>query len=60
MEVEQPEPANLLSPVTAKELDQAMGGGDIGTHGVRRPAAIMGKMASPSRGHGPCRMLIFV
>jgi hypothetical protein len=57
MQVEQGEPANLLAMVAAEELDQAVGGRDIGAHRVWRATAIVGKMARPARREGPRRML---
>ena len=60
MEVEQPEPPDLLTAMTAEEIYQAMGGRDISAHRVRRAAAIMSEMASPTRGQGPRRMVALV
>jgi hypothetical protein len=58
MKVEQGEPANLLAMVAAEEVDQPMGGRDIGSDRVRRTAAAMGKMTRPTRRKGPRRMLL--
>ena len=46
----------FLAAMAAQEFDQAMGGGDIGTHRVRAASPVMGKMASPARGKRPRRM----
>ena len=60
MKVEQTEAPDLLTTMAAKEIDQAMGGRDIGADRVRRAAAIMSEMASPTRGQSACRMVTFV
>jgi hypothetical protein len=60
VKVEQPEPADLLSPMTAEEIDQAVGGRDIGAHRMRRSAAIMAQMAGPSRRKRARRMFAIV
>ena len=57
MKVEQREPADFLAMVTAKEVDQPVGGRDIGANGVGRTAAAMGKMTRPACCKGPRRML---
>ncbi len=56
MKVEQCEPADFLAMVSAKEVDQPMGGRNIGANSVRRTAAAMGEMARPARRKGPRRM----
>ena len=58
MKVEQGEPADLLAMMAAKEIDQPMGGRDIGADRVRGTAAAMGKMTRPTRRKGPRRMLL--
>jgi hypothetical protein len=58
MKVEQGEPADLLAMMAAKEIDQPMGGRDIGSDRVRGTAAAMGEMTRPARRKGPRRMLL--
>ena len=60
MQVEKAEPPDFFAPVAAEEIDQPVGGGDIGAHGVRRAAAIVSEMASPPSREGPCGMVIIV
>lgn len=57
MKVEQGEPADLLAMMAAEEVDQPMGGRDIGADRVRRTAAAMSKVTRPTRRKGTCRML---
>jgi hypothetical protein len=57
MEIEQGEPADFFAVMATEEIDQPMGSRDIGTNGVWRPAAIVGKMPRPARRKGPRRML---
>jgi hypothetical protein len=56
MEIEQPEPPDLLTAMSPQEIDQPMRRRDIGPHRVRRAPAIMGEMASPARCQGARRM----
>jgi hypothetical protein len=42
--------ADLVAAVSAKELDQPVCGREISPDGMRRPAAIMLKMAGPANG----------
>ena len=57
MQIKQAKPANLLAMVAAKEIDQPMGGGDVGADRMRGAAAAMGKMTRPARRKGTGRML---
>jgi hypothetical protein len=57
MQVKQSESADLFAMMTAEEVDQPVGGRDIGSNGVRRAAAIVGEMPRPARREGARRML---
>jgi len=57
VKVEQRKPANLLAMMAAKEIDQSMGGSNIGADRVRGTATAMGEMTRPTRRKGPRRML---
>jgi hypothetical protein len=58
MEVEQPEPADLLAAIAAEKFDQPMGGRDIGADGVSRSPPVMRKIAAPAYGQRPRGMRI--
>ena len=52
MEVEKAETADLLTAMATEKIDQPVRSRDIGAHSVRRAAAIMGEITSPTRGKG--------
>ena len=56
-EVDQAVAPDRFAAMPAEEVDQAMRGGDIGAHGVRRAAAVEGEMARPARGERRRRVL---
>jgi hypothetical protein len=56
VKVEQREAADFLSSVSAQEIDQTVGGRDIGADRVRAASPVMGKVAPPTRGKRPRRM----
>ena len=60
MKVEQSKPADLLPPMTAEKIDQAMGGRDIGAHRVMRTAAIMAQVTGPACRERASRMFAIV
>jgi hypothetical protein len=49
MQVKQCKAANFFAAVLPKEIDQSVGGGDIGSHCMRTPAPVMGQIVSPAR-----------
>ena len=60
MKVEQAKPSDHFTPMTTEEFDQAMGCGNIGADRVRRTAAIIGQMTSPTHRAGPGGMVVLV
>ena len=58
MEVQQRETANFLAMMAAKEVNQAMGRGDICPNRVRASSAVVGQIASPARRKRPRRMAL--
>lgn len=58
MKVEQGEPADFLAMMAAEEVDQSMGGRDIGANRMRRAASAMGKVSGPARRESPRRMFL--
>ena len=56
MKVEKRESPDFLTAVAPKEIDQAVGGGDIGPHRMRASAPVVGQIAAPTRRKRASRM----
>ena len=56
MQVKQCEAADFLASISSKEIDQPVGGGDIGPNGMRAPAPVVRQIASPTRRKRASRM----
>jgi len=60
VKIEKTEPADLLAPMAAEEIDETVGGRDIGAYGVRRAPPVMREVAGPPRRKRSRRMVRFV
>jgi hypothetical protein len=58
MEIEQRKSADLFTAISPKEIDQAVGGGNVRPDGMRASAPIMGEIASPTRRKRSRRMAL--
>ena len=56
MQIQQSKTTNLLTAVSAQEINQAMGSGNIGSDRMRATTSIMSEIGAPACGKGPRRV----